>query len=837
MRIRRLSSSIQTKFLLVGLAAAVAVGLAAVLGVTTAQGLLREQARDNAVDVAKQVAFIAGPLIAFDSHSELKKALELLRADPDFAYAQVRDNAGKPLATVGPVVTQPCEAGGEPRISNRGGVLHITMAVVDDGATWGCLQLGTSEDRTELAVGKMRTAAAVASLLTLLTMVTAGVYLSRSIASPMVRLANVAARIGRGDWDATIDVQGGDEVGALADSFRTMVVELRQTTVSKTYVGDILESMADSLVVIDSLGKIQMANRATHALLNYDEGRLVGEPIERITLDAEAASATEPPFLRRPSYQIEREYIARGGQRIPVLVSTTAMRSEGSHLICLAQDLRERKRAESDLRVAKEKAETANRAKSAFLAHMSHEIRTPLNAVLGYSQLLLRDTALEKVAKDYLNIINRSGEHLLALINDVLDMSKIEAGGMTVNVQPFDVPQLVVDLAAMFKLKASSRGLRFEVVEASDTVRTDAVRTIASDQGKIRQVLINIVGNAIKFTDRGHVKLEVTVSRRPDGRLWLSARVEDTGVGIAASDQSKLFQPFTQTQSGVRLQSGTGLGLAISAQFARLMGGRITMTSEVGTGTVCLFEIPVQPVDAASPAVSVTTNHQVVGFLPGSTVPRVLVVDDEPDNRGWLHGLLTAVGFDVREADNGEAAVREWHTWHPELVLMDVRMPVMDGLEATRRIRMSAPGTGPVILAITASVMDEDRRGVMQAGADELIVKPCREADLLEKIRVHLGLTYVYADQASGSPGRPAHDAQALTPIGDSAPSAHADALDNVPIEWADDMRRAIFNGENDRVNELIAVIPLRDAEFARALQRLADRYEYDALTQLLDKP
>jgi PAS domain S-box-containing protein len=830
-RVRFLSLSIRTKFLVVGLAAVFAVGLAAVLTAATAQRLLREQSREGAIEVAKQTAFIAGPLIAFESHSELKKALELLRADPDLAYAQVTDNAGKPLATVGPAAPEPCEASAEPRISSRGGVLHITMHVVDGGVTWGCLQLGKSEERTERAVGKMRTVAVTASLLTMLTMIAAGIYLSRSIASPMVRLAKVAGRIGRGDWDATIDVHGGDEVGALAESFRTMVVELRQTTVSKTYVGDILESMADSLVVIDSLGIIQMANRATHALLDYAEGSLVGEPIQRITLGAEATSTTEPPSLPPHSYQIESEYVARDGRRIPVLVSTTTMRSEGSHLICMAQDLRERKRAEGDLRVAKEKAETANRAKSAFLAHMSHEIRTPLNAVLGYSQLMLRDPALEKVAKDHLNIINRSGEHLLALINDVLDMSKIEAGGMTANLQPFDVPQLVVDLAAMFELRASSKGLRFEVVEASD-----AVRTVAGDQGKIRQVLINLVGNAIKFTDQGHVTLAVKVRLRPDGQLWLSARVEDTGVGIAASEQSKLFQPFTQTQSGVRLQSGTGLGLAISAQYARLMGGRITMSSEVGTGTVCVFEIPVQPVDAASAAVSVTPNHRVVGLLPGSAVPRVLIVDDEPDNRGWLHGLLTAVGFEVREAVNGEAAVDEWHTWHPELVLMDVRMPVMDGLEATRRIRMSAPGTGTVIIAITASVMDEDRHGVMQAGADELIVKPCREADLLEVIRARLGLTYVYADQATGSPVSGRTDAQPLESIGDSARSPHSDALDNLPAEWADDMRRAIFNGENDRVNELIATIPPCDAEFARALQRLADRYEYDALTQLLDR-
>jgi CheY-like chemotaxis protein len=257
------------------------------------------------------------------------------------------------------------------------------------------------------------------------------------------------------------------------------------------------------------------------------------------------------------------------------------------------------------------------------------------------------------------------------------------------------------------------------------------------------------------------------------------------------------------------------------------MGGRITLSSEVATGTTCLFEIPIQLVDAAASIIDVAPSRSVVGLLPGSTAPRLLIVDDEPDNRGWLNGLLTSVGFDVREADNGEAAVREWDTWHPQLVLMDLRMPVMDGLEATRRIRTRAHGRGPVIIVLTASALEEDRHSVMQAGADELILKPCHEAELLERIRVHLGLAYVYADQVAG---------QGHISVDDPVRVFRSDALDTLPVEWAVNMRQAIFTGDKDRVNALIAQIPQRDGEFARALQRLADRYEYDALTQLLDR-
>jgi CheY-like chemotaxis protein len=276
----------------------------------------------------------------------------------------------------------------------------------------------------------------------------------------------------------------------------------------------------------------------------------------------------------------------------------------------------------------------------------------------------------------------------------------------------------------------------------------------------------------------------------------------------------------------MNLGTGTGLGLAISAQQARLMGGALTVSSEAGTGTVCLFEIPVQPVDAAS-AIRVTSQRTVIGLLPGSQIPRVLIVDDEPDNRGWLNGLLTAIGFEVREADNGEAAIREWETWRPQLILMDLRMPVMGGLEATRRIRSRSPADATVIIALTASAMEDDRPVVMQAGVDELILKPCREAELLETIRSRLGLAYVFADQSTR---------QDVDAIDDGVSSLTLDALDTLPVEWALDMRRAIFNGDKDLVNELITRVSPRDAPFARALQRMADRYDYDALTQLLGR-
>ena len=472
---------------------------------------------------------------------------------------------------------------------------------------------------------------------------------------------------------------------------------------------------------------------------------------------------------------------------------------------------------ELELRVQERTTElaAANRAKSTFLSTMSHEIRTPLNAMLGYAQLMLRDPAMSPEAKANLQIMGRSGEHLLSLINAVLDMSKIEAGRIEITPVTFSLSRMLADLAAMFRLRAEAKGLRFEMV-----IDGEIVPNVIADEGKVRQALINLLGNAIKFTTCGHVKLHVSLRENTARSLWLSASVEDTGVGIAPEDQKKLFQPFIQAKGTMSVHEGTGLGLSLSREFARLMGGDVTVTSHPGAGSIFKFEIPVERGDAGS-AVERISPRRVQRLRSGTNVPRILVVDDHIENQSWLMKLLAAIGFSVRGADNGLTAIEHWAEWQPHAILMDIQMPVMDGLEATRRIKADPRSKATIIIGLTASALEDDRRDVLESGADAFLTKPCREDELLERLRILLNIEFEYDEDG------PAADPLAL-------PSG---ALARLPRGLAEELRNATLDGNKRRLDKLILQVRESEAaDTANALQAFANKYEYDALARLLDE-
>jgi signal transduction histidine kinase/DNA-binding response OmpR family regulator len=470
----------------------------------------------------------------------------------------------------------------------------------------------------------------------------------------------------------------------------------------------------------------------------------------------------------------------------------------------------------SDLEVARDRAEAANRAKSAFLASMSHEIRTPLSAILGFAQLAQRDPTATPSVRERLDIIARSGEHLLSLINDLLDMSKIEAGRTTLSAEPFDLHALLGDLEAMFTPRAQGKGLALRMHRDAGVPQH-----VVADAGKLRQVLINLLGNAVKYTERGHIEVRVTAEAVDDGRIRLSCEVADTGPGIAASELESIFEPFEQSTVGRGAHGGTGLGLTISRQFVRLMGGELTADSRLGEGSVFGFEVLVAP--AGEPAVAAALG-EVVAMAPGHEAVRLLNVDDEEINRLLVTELLAPLGFELRDAAGGTEAVALWEEWQPRAILLDLAMPDVDGFEVLRRIRAAETDRHTVIIALTASGFNEDRQAVLAAGADDYVRKPFRGPELLSTLGRHLGLTFVYAD-AEPPPAPPPAEDQPLT----------APALAVLPTELREQLRQAAVSGRRERLLALLAEAAARHEALATRLIALVEAYDYAALTSLLE--
>ncbi len=465
-----------------------------------------------------------------------------------------------------------------------------------------------------------------------------------------------------------------------------------------------------------------------------------------------------------------------------------------------------------------QEALAANRAKSAFLANMSHELRTPLSAILGFTQLMTRDRTLNSAQLENLAIISRSGEHLLTLINDVLSMSKIEAGRITLDENSFNLHSLLDSLASMFAIKAQAKGLEL-IFERSQ----DLPNYLYADESKLRQVLINFLGNAIKFTETGKVILRASVicGLIPiNGEyLTLHFEVEDTGMGIEAHELEKLFNPFVQTQTGQKSHQGTGLGLSISQQFARLMSGEIALKSTPSQGTVFYFDVPVKK-EQILEEVESKPQTRAISLAPNQPIYRILVVEDKSENRQLLVKLLTSFGFEVREAENGQVGVNICQTWNPHLIWMDMRMPVMDGYQATKQIKSQLNGRSTVIIALTASAFDEERSLVLSAGCDDFVCKPFLEAAILEKMAKYLGVRYLYED----SQPQPKETASYVL---------KGESLKVMPPEWIEQLHQAALRTDEQQIFSLLQQIPVANAPLAKALAEAVNNFRIDKIIDL----
>ncbi len=559
-----------------------------------------------------------------------------------------------------------------------------------------------------------------------------------------------------------------------------------------------------------------------------------GDPRTAIVIDSDGEQRLTP----RKSFQIWKETVYATSLPWETSEIEAALMMRNTLMLAVLEF------SQAALEEAAERAAIANRAKSQFLAKMSHELRTPLNAILGFTQVMNRSPNSPTEFHQHLGIISRSGEHLLALINDVLEMSRIEAGQLVVTESDFNLRRVMRSLQEMFALKASQKGL-----ELAFEVDGSVPRYACSDEAKLRQILINLIENAIKFTTQGSINVSLkakatgaTIEGSPDGQntpihfpvLKLSFEVQDTGCGIASQDWEAIFETFMQTEQG-RQANGTGLGLSISRQFARLMGGDITVQSTINVGSTFTCHVLLhQP--QTMPLIESEAAPLVIGLELGQPTYRILVVEDVPENRQLLQALLEPIGFEVHIAENGVEALTQWQRWHPHLIFMDIQMPIMNGYEATRRLREEeqkqlneasrtdnalSPRAPTKIIALTAYAFQDDRTDSLQAGCDDYMAKPFTVTELFDLIAYHLGLRYCYATETLVGPELPARQ-----------PLSQQD-LHLMPAEWIAQVHEATLDLDDGKIRQLMVQIPQVSHRLLEGMTFLVDNFQLETLANL----
>ena len=654
-------------------------------------------------------------------------------------------------------------------------------------------------------------------------------WLQGYISRPVLKLAEFTGLISReGNYSLRIQKEGDDEIGLLYDRFNEMLEQIRHrdqitheaetlARLTNEELTLLLENVPLGFLHFDRLGVVTTCNKSHELIFDLKKEDLLGKNLHETIIDPEMKQSLEDALQGTRSVYTGLYTSTLSGKSIFIRALFTPLFDESQLItggIGIFEDISEQKRMEK-LQVEKEAALFANRAKSIFLANMSHEIRTPMNAILGFSQIMEKDPHLTEDQRENVSIINSSGEHLMALINNILEMSKIEAGRIQLNTTTFNLHALYDEVATLYRIKAEEKKL-YLLFEPS----ADVPAYIMADEGKIRQIMSNLLNNAIKFTNEGGINIRLWSTKSEEGKILLHTDVEDTGTGIGEEELGKVFEHFEQTRSGKQLHTGTGLGLAICKEYVHMMNGEISVKSQLGKGSLFRFYIEVAMGDDQD-AIQNQIRQNITGIAPGQRIPCILVVDDKEPNRKLLVKMLTGIGFRVISANDGLEAVEAYREQRPDLIMMDMFMPAMDGFEAIQKIRQLPGGSDTRIFAVTASVFEEDKSQILKSGANEFISKPFRESEILEKTAAHLNLRYTYEQAVAVK--EQLKKTFTLTP----------EQVSTLPEELIKAIKEALIKGDLEMIEYHLLRIRDHNAAMADALIQLVKTFNLEKLNKL----
>jgi len=608
---------------------------------------------------------------------------------------------------------------------------------------------------------------------------------------------------------------------------QTLQLTFDQLQQSEARYRGYFESNLIGMATVTAEGYLSDVNSRFCKILGFKKEQLIGKHWHHFTYSQDQAleqsKLAEVIKNKSEGYELEQRYLHKNGSIIHISLSVRCIRRVNQsldHFVILFQDITDKVQAREALIQSRQAAETANRAKSVFLAHMSHELRTPLNAIMGFSELMAGDASISEEIRDNLRIINRSGEHLLHIINDVLALAKIEAGNMQQDECVFDLPAVLQDLGKMVLIQAEEKELHFSL-----DIAKDLPRCIKTDLGKLRQILNNLLANAIKFTEQG--KIELRVSSLPHKGLentrQLLLEVEDSGPGIPADLQEQVFKPFVQVEDSKLALKGGGLGLPICRSYVEFMGGEININSAPDKGTLFQIILPVEKAkDADIVATDDLSNPKIIGLEAGQPEYKILITEDHPENGRFLNILLKQAGFAVHEAKDGAEAVSIFQSWQPHFIWMDLDLPGMDGLEATRRIRSLPNGKDVKIVILTASDLIMEESDIVAAGCDDKMHKPYRLQAAFSMLKKHLPVRYIYSEASKVS--APAQEEHSLIP----------DQVAELPAQIKDSLYQAVIECDMEQINDILNQLRQLNPELADILQKLAESFNYQKIVEYL---